>query len=104
MEDYKTKADVVLVGHSIGGDLDWLEGMGLQLDFPALDIALAYQKMRGRAQKSKLSAILDDMGVEHPFLHNAGNDALYTLEGAIRLARKIGLEREEEVIALQGMI
>jgi hypothetical protein len=93
----------VLVGHSIHGDLDWLEGMGLRLDFPALDIALAYQEMRGRVQKSRLSAILDDLGVEHPFLHNAGNDALYTLEGAIRLARKIGLQREE-VIARQDMI
>jgi len=86
---------VILVGHSIDGDIEALRGIGLDLQDmfdKVLDIALLHQGRHHLSQKRSLSKILDESDIVYQNLHNAGNDAHYTLCGGISLLRKWGFE------------
>ncbi|CUM45198.1 uncharacterized protein AC631_03486 [Debaryomyces fabryi] len=76
---HESKEGIVLVGHHIEGDLKWLRSIGIQIpsDVPIVDTArihrLSYES------GGSLRGILRKVGIPHGYLHNAANDAYYTL-------------------------
>lgn len=75
----ESKEGIVLVGHHIEGDLKWLRSIGIQFpgDVPVVDTArihsLSYES------GGSLRGLLRKVGIPHGYLHNAANDAYYTL-------------------------
>ncbi|KAH0045777.1 hypothetical protein KCU78_g168, partial [Aureobasidium melanogenum] len=83
--------EIVLIGHSIDHDLAVFERIGMadMINHEAaniLDIALAYQAQQNERQTTKLSRILDHYNIPYENLHNAANDAYYTLVACHRIA------------------
>jgi uncharacterized protein YfaT (DUF1175 family) len=84
---------VILVGHSIGHDVDWLNQAGVTAAYThTCDIAKVYQATRKEIQLTSLANMLDRFEVQHSYLHNAGNDAVYTLRACMKL-----MEVEEQL-------
>jgi hypothetical protein len=85
---------IVLVGHDIGADIKYLE----YIDFDpycngnvidTIDTQRMYHSTLGGAVNSRnagLSKVLNRMEIMGPSLHNAGNDATYTLQAMIAMA------------------
>ncbi|CAB4255231.1 similar to Saccharomyces cerevisiae YDR514C Protein of unknown function that localizes to mitochondria [Maudiozyma barnettii] len=83
------------VGHNIDGDIKWLQNIGVEIPFVnklnktlnesskgipyVLDTMKLYNGCYG-PNGGSLGKILRLFGLPHAFLHNAGNDAHYTLE------------------------
>lgn len=86
----KTKRDIVLVGHDVASDEKFLAS--IRCDMTTKKIALRadskdlHQKLRGAEQGRSLTNVLSDFGIRHKHLHNAGNDAVYTLRAALASA------------------
>jgi hypothetical protein len=86
---------IVLVGHNPDADIKLLSErcpvFGSLIKHPGklirslLDTQELYQKLRKKKNPSKLEAVLLGLGLEPECLHNAGNDARYTLEAVIRM-------------------
>ncbi|KAL1922304.1 uncharacterized protein VTP21DRAFT_9843 [Calcarisporiella thermophila] len=93
---------VILVGHDITGDLKYMENVGVILpakpcwDNPrgtgdeliCFDTADLFSAWRNRFGHGRISLInmLQELGLEEvSYLHNAGNDAHYTLEAFLRM-------------------
>lgn len=78
--------NIGLVGHSIGGDLDWLKKLGIEMP-PAsiIDTHTIFQYSRMKNQLTNLSSALLKVDTPHGYLHNAGNDAYFTLILAFKL-------------------
>ncbi|KAG9511691.1 hypothetical protein KCV07_g9989, partial [Aureobasidium melanogenum] len=93
---------IVMIGHSIRHDLAMFEqiGMGDIIDHSAAnvwDIAFAYQAQQGDVQITKLSKILDHYAIPHENLHNAANDAYYTLVACYQIAMTEQQKRHEDM-------
>lgn len=91
--------DVVIVGHDVKQDIDYLN----TLDFDVYEMAdlleiVDNQKLHQHRSKicngQSLCAILAGLEIPYRFLHNAGNDAVYTLQSLLRLAV---LKRQESL-------
>lgn len=85
MEEYIVNRKGALVGHHIEGDIKWLRGLGIEIssDAPVVDTSklYSYSKRRG----ATLRGVLRLAGIPHGYLHNAGNDAYYTLLAVMAL-------------------
>ncbi|KAL8772954.1 MAG: hypothetical protein Q9209_001974 [Squamulea sp. 1 TL-2023] len=82
------KRKLVLVGHDIKMDIDYLRKLGYDVGnlsnlIEALDTADLYRAWKHHQNPSKLGSILMDMEMVGWNLHNAGNDAAYTLQALI---------------------
>lgn len=93
-EHYFVARKAMLVGHSVHGDVKWLQSYGLKDagEIPTLDTQRLYQLSRRRG--ATLRGILRHIGILHAHLHNAANDAYYTLLAALKYcdpARRIAL-------------
>jgi len=87
---------VVLVGHSMEGDLARLKELGLCLEemvTAEFDIGIAFQELEKAPQRTSLGKMLEAFGIEHSHLHNAGNDSGYTLAAARHVLSIASLER-----------
>lgn len=94
---------VVLVFHDSGQDLKYLKALGIDV-FKTQDI-IDIADTRDMCQyidrtrnPTKLATVLSGLGLQYRYLHNAGNDAVYTLQVMIGLAikkRQISLHGEE---------
>lgn len=75
-----------LVGHDIGGDLKWLSHLGLTIrgQYSVLDTQTVFACSHGK-QGASLKNALRAVNQPYAFLHNAGNDAYYTLLLALSL-------------------
>ncbi|PWY92349.1 hypothetical protein BO70DRAFT_391765 [Aspergillus heteromorphus CBS 117.55] len=73
---------VVLVGHSLGSDEQYLRRMGVKVDGfrDRMDTADLFQLLRGEETARSLGGVLAELGMDGWYLHNAGNDARYTME------------------------
>ena len=70
-----------LIGHNIKADIKFLKSVSTQkLDVPVFDTQLIYKQATLCENLLGLVRVLDEMGIAHSNLHNAGNDAYYTLE------------------------
>ncbi|KAK9765578.1 hypothetical protein K7432_005966 [Basidiobolus ranarum] len=87
--DWDSGYPTILVGHDIKNDLEYLRKMGAQMSEPSetFDTSNLYMALTKNKQRRKLSRILDEFGIEHGFLHNAGNDAHYTMEAFLAMIR-----------------
>lgn len=68
------------VGHGFASDLKWLKTLQLRIsdDIPIFDTMKFFQSMYG-STGSGLGKALRLLQIPHAYMHNAGNDAYYTL-------------------------
>lgn len=73
----------VLVGHNVGGDIQWLARHGVMevRDIETVDTEKVHRL--SRATGGLLRGLLRTVGIPHLNLHNAANDAYYTLLAAM---------------------
>lgn len=87
---------IVLVGHDIASDINYLNSMDTDIgDIPGFsctaDTKDMHQLWRESSIGRSLGNILDDLLIPHTHLHNAGNDATYTLQAMLALALRARL-------------
>ncbi|KAK2743665.1 hypothetical protein FQN57_004774 [Myotisia sp. PD_48] len=111
----KLKRNVVLVGHDLSGDIRYLARLGCEtfkgyeeslasqnsnIALPhfidAIDTNRLFRVLKRDFQPSSLSKVLLDVGIPGWNLHNAGNDARYTLEAMIAIALKARFRSDHE--------
>ncbi|KKK14207.1 hypothetical protein P175DRAFT_0515516 [Aspergillus ochraceoroseus IBT 24754] len=88
---------IVLVGHSLAADIQFLQLHHIDVssknanivDF--IDTAELFRAMHGEAQPRSLGGVLDQLGMIGWHLHNAGNDACYTLQTMVAVLVKDAL-------------
>jgi DNA polymerase III alpha subunit (gram-positive type) len=92
-EDENPKRNIVLVGHAVGGDVTFLKDLGYDVTnlsnlIDVVDTADMWKYLKKETNPAKLGVILHDLGMVGWNLHNAGNDAVYTLQVMVGLAIK----------------
>lgn len=82
---YLKERSGILVGHDVKGDIKWLSKLGIQVapNTPTVDTLKIYQLTT--RQNGSLRKILRRMNIPHANLHNAANDAYYTLLAALSI-------------------
>lgn len=80
---YFQEKNAVLVGHNLAGDIKWLQshGVGSGGDTPQVDTQKLFHLSRNRG--ATLRGILQAVDIPNANLHNAANDAYYTLLAAM---------------------
>ncbi|KAK6465994.1 good for full dbp5 activity protein 2 [Scheffersomyces coipomensis] len=75
-----------LIGHDVKGDIKWLNTLGVKFpeNVPIIDSHKLFALTQGKNGNSLKNA-LTRVQVPYAFLHNAGNDAYYTLLLVMRL-------------------
>lgn len=85
LTEEQEKGNVVFVGHGVEMDLKYLENMGVNVseDIRPVEIFDTAEMNAARVGKPheriNLGKLLDELNIENYSLHNAGNDAHYTL-------------------------
>ena len=87
------KRSVVLVGHDIGADISFLRTIGYDVyNLSNLqeiaDTATMWRYHKRETNPRNLGSVLAELGLDTWFLHNAGNDAVYTLQAMVGIAIK----------------
>lgn len=82
--DLNEKRNLILLGHDTLSDIRYLQQLGydpvkVENIIEALDTAKMYQAWRRDSQPTSLGRIMNDFDVAAWKLHNAGNDAVYTV-------------------------
>ncbi|KAL4762760.1 uncharacterized protein BDW70DRAFT_148976 [Aspergillus foveolatus] len=86
--DKKQLRPLVLVGHSLDSDLQYLKLANVHIQghsgicqfVDRIDVAASFQLLRGETEPRSLGAVIGELGMTGWKLHNAGNDARYTLQ------------------------
>ncbi|MCJ1464932.1 hypothetical protein MMC07_003547 [Pseudocyphellaria aurata] len=99
-DDTASKRNIILVGHDIKADIDYLRGIGYDVSgapglLEAIDTADIFRALKHEHQPRNLGNILVDLGLVGWNLHNAGNDAAYTLQAVIGTCLKSRQSRQE---------
>ncbi|KAL2354625.1 hypothetical protein BJ546DRAFT_821766, partial [Cryomyces antarcticus] len=94
---------VILLGHDVGQDISYLRSMGynpLNLDnlLELLDTASMFRAMAREPSPRSLTHILYTFGIVGWNLHNAGNDAAYTMHAFLGIALRSALDDRREAI------
>ncbi|KAF2758049.1 hypothetical protein EJ05DRAFT_531830 [Pseudovirgaria hyperparasitica] len=90
--DSTIERNIIVVGHDPNQDIRYLASMGSNpLDNRAnileiLDTATVYKTWKRETQSTSLGSILYNFGIVGWNLHNAGNDAHYTMEALVAMA------------------
>ncbi|KAE9379176.1 hypothetical protein N431DRAFT_397291 [Stipitochalara longipes BDJ] len=87
------KRNIVLVGHDIGADINFLQTIGYNVHnlsnlLETADTAFMWRYLKREANPRNLGSILAELGIIGWNLHNAGNDAVYTLQAMVAIAIK----------------
>ncbi|CAN8097250.1 unnamed protein product [Discula destructiva] len=82
---------VVVVGHDIKQDIELLFGIDVDIyELPGLIDIIDNQRIQQHdamfKDPQRLAVVLRALGIEHRYLHNGGNDAVYTLQSMLALA------------------
>ncbi|PNS16245.1 hypothetical protein CAC42_6352 [Sphaceloma murrayae] len=85
------KRNLILLGHDTDNDIAYLKQVGYDVSnlsniVHVADTCTLYSALTGSRNKTRLGKILDEIDIDAWYLHNAGNDAWYTLAAAIGLA------------------
>lgn len=85
------KRNIVLVGHDLQQDINYLEKMGYSICglsniIDNVDTKLMFQYLTRAPQPTSLSNILYYLGIPGWNPHNAGNDAVHTLMAMLGIA------------------
>ncbi|PKX92214.1 3'-5' exonuclease [Aspergillus novofumigatus IBT 16806] len=91
--EYKRKKrNLILVGHNTSMDVKYLATLGIPVFedvttafLERIDTAELYRVIRSELNQRSLASILGELGIIGWNLHNAGNDARYTLEALVRM-------------------
>ena len=76
-----------LIGHNIKSDIRFLKSSSRKkFNLPVFDTQLIYKQVTLCENFLSLVKVLDEFGISHSNLHNAGNDSHYTLEVFRKLA------------------
>ncbi|EKV07260.1 QDE-2-interacting protein [Penicillium digitatum] len=97
------KRTVILVGLDLHGDVAHLQRAGSQIFVnlnettsvirETVDVAELYRVSAGENQNRGLRALLGQLNILSPDLHNAGNDAYYALHALVRLMLRVAGEK-----------
>lgn len=98
------KRTIVLVGHNVGQDIDYLHKIGFGVLnrgnlLETMDTSVMYRSYAHEPNPSALSKILYHFNLEAWRPHNAGNDAVYTIMAFLAIAVKAASERGSEEAA-----
>lgn len=90
----------MIVGHDIKQDIELLFSIDVDTyELPGLIDIVDNQRIHQHdveyKDPQKLSLVLDDLGIDYWYLHNAGNDAVYTLQSTLALV----LRRRQKSLA-----
>ncbi|MCJ1389545.1 hypothetical protein MMC18_002402 [Xylographa bjoerkii] len=96
----EAKRKIILVGHDTKTDINYLRDLGydpgnLSNLLEVLDTSEVYRALKCDTQAGSLGNLLYDLGLTGWNLHNAGNDAAYTLQALIGIAFKALAPKEE---------
>ena len=85
------KRNVILVGHEIKSDIEYLRNIGYDVTnlstlLEAVDTIALFKAMKHERNTPSLGNVLLDLEMTGWHLHNAGNDAGYTMEALIGLS------------------
>ncbi|KAM0346458.1 hypothetical protein ACHAPU_005523 [Fusarium lateritium] len=96
-----TDRNVIIVGHDVKQDISYFNEIGIDLRLLAglvepVDTQQIHQAWCGTSNGRSLVAVLNDLDIQSRNLHNAGNDAYYTLCAMIGIALSESCEDEEQ--------
>lgn len=97
---------VVLVGHDVGQDINYLRQIGVNVTniggiIDTVDTAEMYRVKNKDPNARSLGSILYEFDFTGWNLHNAGNDAVYTMWAMLAICVKNASERESEKAAVE---
>lgn len=80
---------VILVGYNVAADMKYLTEVGFDVTrtiSDCIDTSDLYKALRRDGRQSALSTLLLYYGIAAKYLHNAGNNASYTLRVIVAIA------------------
>lgn len=81
-----TDLNICFVGHSVYADINWLDQLGVKLPaYLEVDTHTIFQYSKMKKRPTNLSTALLTVEIPHGYLHNAGNDAYFSLLLAFKL-------------------
>ena len=91
LNDSQQKRNIILVGHEVKSDITYLQTIGYDVTtlpnlVEAIDTINLFKAMKHEQYTPSLGAVLLELGLTGWHLHNAGNDAGYTMEALIGLS------------------
>ena len=97
--DLNERRNIIFLGHDTLGDVRYLQDLGfdpLKVDglLEALDTAIMYRVWRREHNSTSLGRILNDFDIAGHGLHNAGNDAVYTVQAMLAVCVREATMRE----------
>ncbi|CDO56864.1 hypothetical protein DV495_000988 [Geotrichum candidum] len=86
---YSERNQLVIVGHSVDGDIQMLRDRGFRM--PQHEVLDTYRLWRATqpAGPGSLGELLKFFGIPHGVLHNAGNDAFYNIQLALKMLNPV---------------
>lgn len=90
----KNLRPLVLVGHGLDADIQYLQlanvhiiddSEGASKFADRIDTAASFQMIRGETETRSLGVVIADLGMTGWNLHNAGNDARYTMQALVAM-------------------
>lgn len=96
------KRNIVFVGHDVGADIAYLRQLGydpsnLSNLVDTVDSATMYRFLRREPNPRSLGSILAELDITGWNLHNAGNDAVYTMQAMLAIALRGNQEKQARV-------
>ncbi|KAL9129988.1 MAG: hypothetical protein Q9217_001710 [Psora testacea] len=90
-DDQAQKRNIILLGHDLRSDIDYLRKMGYDVGnlsnvIEAIDTVNLFRAYKHEHNPRNLGAVLLELGLAGWNLHNAGNDAAYTTQALIGIA------------------
>jgi hypothetical protein len=94
---------IILLGHDPEGDIRYLHTLGFNAYDnksirEVLDTQLIYQALKDECNPRSLDSTLREFGILPMNLHNAGNDAVYTMQALIAMAVTEAVNRPESTM------
>lgn len=94
------KRPIILVGHDVVADINYLRAVGYDVHNLSnlqeiVDTASMWRYVKRDTNPRNLGSILAELDLIGWNLHNAGNDAAYTLQAMVRIAIKDLKERQK---------
>jgi len=89
-----------LVGHDVAADVNYIRSIGYEIyNLGSLkeqvDTTSMWRYLKRDSNPRNLGSILSELGIVAWNLHNAGNDAVYTLQAMLAIAIKHLTDRDE---------
>jgi len=99
-DDPNQKRNLILIGHDIEADINYLKKIGYEVRnlsnlVEIIDTRLMWASLKRDSSFRSLGAILAELEILGWNLHNAGNDAVYTLHAMMAIATKQLVDRQK---------